>query len=1491
MAGGGDDLRLGVGVLLVLKGDLGGVGPHAVRLAGGGRGDSAGHLRRDVFHMGGVVGAGEGGSGLEIIRPLPHRLAIGVAGGRDDLGLGVAAHGAGVGHDAILGAGSRRGDLTVIPRVLAALRGAGHVVHPHYIAVLQLVSPQCGIDGLAVVVALNGHLPIDGEHPAGPTAEGAVAAGKAHAVGIGDTGEIGAAAGVGILVLRQSRHHGIRCRAVISGGAGVGGALQIGEVLLEGAALHIHGNGQGLQIRILDALGADDGDGGGNGLLVELGKLLIVGIALELLVVFGVLGVGQNTVHRNVGVVLGLGHQQRLMGHHSVVAGAEAAVLLSIVPAGNIVRLDAHGIVAVHVADELIAGGGGDDLDEGAHIAGDVVTVGVGLADALPVHILGAYQLHEGGGSVQLLLGQRLNGEGDILAGQHRHGGVIRTLAAGAGEDLHGDGDGLGLLTGQGAIGQHPGHIGRGGTGGHHHIGVAGIQHDGGVLAVEALLIIPVGNGAELLGGGQLDVGDHVCSVDLGIVTGILQADLTHRRLQQRLIVHGGRRIVALDHHGIDLVQVQILPAVIDQLQGQGHAGVLLGLGHRDRIGCKVGVRDLLEGDHAGVAGGPRGGGPQFLIRTAAVVHLALIHAGLQGIPGQAGEVGGTLHRLRHTDAGRHGTQSFHGLFLVQRNAEQAPGGLLGVGVAGQHQRRPHGAGSRRGAAVFVPLILDGAVGRDAHVVIAAVRRLLHADGDVRDPGSLQLGPEHGQCIGVLAVGDVVGTANGLLGGLQLGLGLRLLRRLALRPDSIEVVCLAVLAAFVPTVTLLEGAVDGGAVGILDGAAVAALRPTGEGIALPTVAAGRQLNILTEGCRLVGHGAGGGVLVAVLDVILDDVLIVTPLGDESHLVAAEHGVLGDGLTEGAVGILDVPAVQCLVGGAVVAAQRGQAGEYLVRRHGLVLQRVLIAVAVEVDSDALGPVGVQMEAVFGVHGGELVGRAHRIAALRRIEPAVKDIAGADGVLNGVKLGAAALLKDVVVVAAHDAGAGAVLCAVIVRVQGHIHRQAVPSGVERDRLPLLGGQVLHRLLVGIAAAGGAGGCAPAVEVVAGAGKGVLGQRDLLIIGGRDGVHGSLAALTAAEGDGVGNGAPLSGVDDVAGDHRLRRQLLLAVEPALEGIALLGGVCGNTAADGAVLGDQNGGVGVAVAERDGVSVRPHGVQIQIRLRGDGGTVLIDHRPVGGGGPTGEDLALAGEGIGLQGALAAEDLLRGSVLRAVVGVEGHHQRLTGGEVPQIDAVVELVAAAVLLVQHSQLVAPLGVQLQTLPVLVAALAVDEGGAAQCDGALVVSGLGGDLILEGQVGIFCKSQGQGAGGVVLSGIAGHEDLLAVLGTDLPCGGAGAGISGDGEPVEIVVNGLLGRKDRRGDQAHQHDHRQHHGEQSLFHVAFFLSLILSLSPARRHFRRRRRKSEGTDAKKRVRTGIPMRTRFVSKRPGGCPSVGRHPIQRPAYLTYPARPASQ
>ena len=664
VARSGQRLGLGIRVGLTFEGHRGGVRPDTGALAAGLGGHLAGHRSGQRLSMGRIIAAGEhGGGGLRSV-PAPHGLAPVVAGGGNHLRLLVAAHGTGVGHLPVLGAGSRLGDLAVIPDVMSVGGGAGHIVQTDYIVLLHIVAVQSGIDGLAVFIAQNGHLPVDGEQPPGPAAEALVAGGQGHAVGIGDAGNIIAAALIVILVLAQQRKQHVCRSAVVGPGAAIAGPGQILERRLYTAAFHVQCHVEGQETGIL-AVPSGNGDSGGDGLLIEPGKLRIGGVIPELFVILGVFRIGQDAVDGDAGVVLGLGHQQGLVGHHGAVAGAEAAVLLGRVPAGDIVGLDAAHVVVVHVPDEPVAVAVGDDLDEGAHIADDVVTVGVGLADALPVHFLGAYQLHEGGGSVQLLLSQSLNGEGDILAGQHPHGGVIRTLAAGTGEDLHGDGDGLGLLTGQGPIGQHPGHIGHVGAGGHHHIGVAGIQHDGGVLAVELLLIVSGGNDTELLGGGQLDVGDHVCGVDLGIVTGILQADLTHRRLQQRLIVHGGRRIVTLDHHGIDLVQVQVPPAVVHQLQGQRDGGVIPGHGDGGLVGGKdggVGLRNRQDGP---VAGGPGGGGPQLLAAAVIVVHGALVHAGLQGILGQAGQVGGTLHRLRHTDAGRHGTQSLHGLFLV----------------------------------------------------------------------------------------------------------------------------------------------------------------------------------------------------------------------------------------------------------------------------------------------------------------------------------------------------------------------------------------------------------------------------------------------------------------------------------------------------------------------------------------------------------------------------------------------------------------------------------------------------------------------------------------------------------------------------------------------------------------------------------------------------------------------------------------------------------
>ncbi|CDB27309.1 unknown [Oscillibacter sp. CAG:241] len=1451
VAGSGDDLRLDGGIGLLLKGHSSRVGADTVRGAGGRRGDLVGD--HGVLHLNvrGIIGADEGRSGALHSVPAPHGLAPGVAGGGDHLRLLVAAHGAGVGHLAVLGAGSRLGDLAVIPDVMSVGGGAGHIVQTDHIVLLHIVAVQSGIDGLAVFIAQNGHLPVDGEQPPGPAAEALVAGGQGHAVGIGDAGNIIAAALIAILVLAQQRKQHVCRSAVVGPGAAIAGPGQILERRLYTAAFHVQCHVEGQETGIL-AVPSGNGDSGGDGLLIEPGKLRIGGVIPELFVILGVFRVGQDAVNGDAGVVLGLGHQQGLVGHHGAVAGAEAAVLLGRVPAGDIVGLDAAHVVVVHVPDEPVAVAVGDDLDEGLHIAGDIAAVRVGVADALPVHVLGAHLLHKGKGGGQIALLHGLDGEDDVLAGQHRHRAVIPAGAAGAVQNLHRDGDGPGSLAGQRLIRQHPGHIDHGGIGGHHHILIAGAQQNGGILAVEILVIVPGCIGAEISGGGELDIRGDAAGVDGRAVAGIGQAGLPQGSLQQGLIIHGPGAVGALKEDGIDLGNGQVLPAVVHQLQGQRDGGVIPGHGDGGLVGGKdggVGLRNRQDGP---VAGGPGGGGPQLLAAAVIVVHGALVHAGLQGILGQAGQVGGALHRLRRGDAVRHGVQSGHGLLLVQRNVEQALVTVLGIGgvLVCQHKGGAHGAGGGRGRALLIPLILDGAVGSDAHIVPAAVGGLLHGDGDVRDAGCRQLGPDHGQSVGIGAVLGVIGAGDGFLGGGQLFLGLLLLGRLVLRPDGIEVIRLAVLAAVVPIVALLKGAVDDGAVQVLHLVAVGALSPAGELIALPAEAAAGQGHILAEGRGLIGHGAGGGALVGILDVVLNDVLIVAPLGDQGHLVASEHGVLGNGLAEGAVLVFHIPAVQGLVVRIVALAEIGQAGIDLVRGDGLVRQRLLVAVAVEVDGDALGPVGVHMEAVFGVLRCELIGQGDLAAALCRIVPAVEDIAGALGVLHGAELYPAVGVQDIVIVAAHHAGAGDVLRAVIVQVQGHLHRQAAPHGVQGDGLVLPVGQVLHRPPVGITGRGGAVVLAPAQEAVSRVGEGALGQGQLLVIGSRHGVHLPLAAV-GGESNGIGDGRPPGLIGHVPGDDGLRRQLRLAAEPAAEGIALLGGICGQTAANGRVLGHQDGCIDVlAVFQGHGIGVGPHGVQVQSLVQGDGRAVLILHGSVGGGGPAGKDLAGAGEGVGHQGPLAAEDLLGGGVLRAVVGVEGYHQGLTGGEAPQIDAVVIFVAAAVLLVFHGELVALFGVHLQALPVLFTALAVDENRAAQLDGALVVLGLGGDLVRKGQVAVLRKGQGQGAGGIALSGAAGKQDLLAILGADLPGRGAGARVRSHRQPVKILGDGFARREGVDRDQAQDYDQRQQHGENSFLHNFFpFLKFCFS------------RQSFPSRSKKRARTAAAVRVRAL------------------------------
>ena len=242
MTGGGDDLCLGVGVLLVLKGDLGGVGANAGGLAGGLGGHLVGDCGCHVLHMGGIIAAGEGGSGLEVIRPLPHRLTVSMTGGGDSqllqrrlgLALGIAEQLAADGALPVsLHAGGLAGGRNLLHSgQLVAHRGIGQIrqsgIHVGLRDVQSGQHVHSGVIGLgqAVLLQIVGvlfDLGVDGRHTAGQgvlVGDLVIAGTSARTHGI-------AAADVGAVGQRELHTH-----HVALGQIGIGKA-HVGEYVLQ----------------------------------------------------------------------------------------------------------------------------------------------------------------------------------------------------------------------------------------------------------------------------------------------------------------------------------------------------------------------------------------------------------------------------------------------------------------------------------------------------------------------------------------------------------------------------------------------------------------------------------------------------------------------------------------------------------------------------------------------------------------------------------------------------------------------------------------------------------------------------------------------------------------------------------------------------------------------------------------------------------------------------------------------------------------------------------------------------------------------------------------------------------------------------------------------------------------------------------------------------------------------------------------------------------
>ena len=679
MAGGRDDLGLGVGVLLALEGDLGGVGPHAVDLAGGRSGHLVGNSSVHRLHVGGIIAASKGGRSGEVVVPLPHRLAIGMAGSGDsqilqsDLGgtLGIAEQ---LAADVALPVSGGAGDLA----------GGRHLCHGGQGVALGGERLRLGV---GVLLALKGDLSGIGAGAANLAAALRNLAGHSgidllHMGSIISAGE-GGRSGEIIVPLPHRRAIGMtggRDGQILQ--SDLGGTLGIAEQLAADVALPVSGGAGGLAGgRHL----CHSGQGvalGGNRLRLGVGVVLALkgdlsGIGTQALLITGGLG----------GHFVGDGGRHRLGMAVVIRAGKDGG-------GGEIIVPGPSGLAIVMV---LLHGDG--------HAGGGDLPLHAGLAVLILILLpLGGLILQIFGQVLQLVLHQLLQ--------------------------VDADGD-LGVIRGQGIRGvlEVVGHV-LGGT-----VGIMG--GDLQALGIKGI-VLAVGGAVRLLGDLQLrdtaaqphQLGGVVLKVDVtlfvhnGAANGVLRLRTVRGkehigRLDGVLLavftvgLHGGVAVIHLRHAGhipddpqltggevIEEIDVVIAVLVLIG-RGQQTAGLRIAHGgYRvgDGEGSQVYHRDIVAGiglelavtGHTDVSTpvGDHGGGGTHGRRRGTVGAIIQMQATQRALGKSA--VGVDLHLIQVAALG--GEVIGLGLLIVADAAAevahvgglQAVNELAGLGVQGQ---------------------------------------------------------------------------------------------------------------------------------------------------------------------------------------------------------------------------------------------------------------------------------------------------------------------------------------------------------------------------------------------------------------------------------------------------------------------------------------------------------------------------------------------------------------------------------------------------------------------------------------------------------------------------------------------------------------------------------------------------------------------------------------------------------------------------------------
>ena len=303
------------------------------------------------------------------------------------------------------------------------------------------------------------------------------------------------------------------------------------------------------------------------------------------------------------------------MGYHIGVARAEQAPDLQVIPVIQLVGNDSVVLQFLVIIDPCqfavviqIA------LLEGVQIGGDVVLIGVSVADAVPVS--GLDLCHQRDFRVDLGLRQRLYDHLDLLGRKHAHGGKIvsRLRAVRTVEDLHRQGDGLCRLAGQRTVDPNTRAVRRGRR--FDHGGVAAGDDHRRILAVD--FQIACGRELDVVDRGvnavflcQLFAGDEILQAD--VKKGVVQLLLIKCRAVGSICVALHRDLKRLIEHDGRLAAGHVICALEGEACGQ------------DRLTVDCRPRDhSAVGNDAGVAARPHDLRPLLALHRCRQVQISL---------------------------------------------------------------------------------------------------------------------------------------------------------------------------------------------------------------------------------------------------------------------------------------------------------------------------------------------------------------------------------------------------------------------------------------------------------------------------------------------------------------------------------------------------------------------------------------------------------------------------------------------------------------------------------------------------------------------------------------------------------------------------------------------------------------------------------------------------------------------------------------------------